>query len=64
MAKNKSWRKICGLKKSQECFNCANKQNIIEDKNKILVACNIGHGIRTIEFSRYRIPFCGAWKEK
>lgn len=64
MAHKGEWRKICGIGKSQECFNCANKQKITEDKNKITVVCDIGYGQRTLDFSRYITPYCGAWCER
>ena len=63
MAHNGKWRKSCGIKKSQECHNCANKQKIIESKNKITVVCDIGYGQRTLDFSRNVTAYCGAWCE-
>lgn len=64
MAHNGNWRKICGIKKSQDCFSCSNKQKITETKNKVTVTCDIGNGQRTLDFSRYITPYCGAWCEK
>ena len=64
MAHDGKWRKICGIKKSQDCFNCANKQKITETKNKVTVTCDIGYGQRTLEFRRYILPYCGAWCNK
>lgn len=61
MAHKGEWRKICGIRESRECFNCANKQNITETKNKITVVCDIGYGQRTLDFSRHTTPYCGAW---
>lgn len=63
MAHNGKWRKSCGIKKSQECYNCANKQKIIESKNKITVVCDIGYGQRILNFSRNVTAYCGAWSE-
>ena len=63
MAHNGKWRRACGIKKSQECYNCANKQKIIESKNKITVVCDIGYGQRTLDFSRNVTAYCGAWCE-
>ena len=62
MAKNKSWRKTCGLSKNQECFNCANRKHITVNNKEVVVTCNIGYGDRILSFSRYNSPFCGAWK--
>ena len=61
MAHKGKWRKICQMNTSQDCFNCANKQKVIETKNKITVTCDVGHGQRTLDFARYMTPFCGAW---
>ena len=63
MAHNGKWRRVCGIGKSQECYNCANKQKIIESKNKITVVCDIGYGQRTLDFSRNVTAYCGAWCE-
>ena len=63
MAHKGKWRKICHVKTSHGCFNCANKQKIAEAKNKIAVTCDIGNGQRTLEFARYITPFCGAWAD-
>jgi len=64
MAHKGKWRKVCGIEKSQECYNCANKQKITETKDKITVACDIGYGKRTLDFSRHITPYCGAWVER
>jgi hypothetical protein len=63
MAHNGKWRRSCGIKKSQECYNCANKQKITESKNKVTVVCDIGCGQRTLDFSRCVTAYCGAWCE-
>ena len=63
MAHDGKWRRACGIKKSQECYNCSNKQKIIESKNKITVVCDIGYGQRTLDFSRNVMAYCGAWCE-
>lgn len=63
MAHNGKWRRICGIKKSQECYNCANKQKITESKNKVTVVCDIGYGQRTLDFSRSVTAYCGSWCE-
>ena len=61
MAHTGKWRRICGIQKSQECHNCLNKKKIIETKDKIVVVCDIGYGERTLEFSRNRTSYCGAY---
>ena len=61
MAHKGNWRKICGIGKSQDCFNCVNKQQITETRNKITVVCDIGYGQRTLDFSRNITPYCSAW---
>lgn len=62
MGHSSKWRRICGIQKSQECYNCANKKEILENKNKIIVVCDIGYGERKLEFSRNLTPYCGAYK--
>ena len=64
MSHKGEWRKICDIQKSQDCFNCTNRQKITETKHKIIVTCDIGYGQRTLEFSRYREPYCGSWCKK
>lgn len=63
MAHKGKWRKICRVDTKHDCYNCANKQKIVETKNKITVFCDIGNGQRTVEFSRHKSPFCGAHSE-
>lgn len=64
MSHKGKWRNICGIKKSQDCFNCTNKQKIAETKNKIVVTCDIGNGQRSLEFARHMTPYCGRWCQK
>lgn len=59
MAHKGKWRKICGIQKSQDCYNCANKLEISETKNAITVTCNLDGLTRTIDFPRCRTPYCG-----
>ena len=63
MAHKGKWGRICGVQKNQECFNCARRQEIKETKTDIIVSCDIGHGTRTLKFSRNQSPYCGAWKD-
>jgi hypothetical protein len=63
MAHNGKWRRACGIKKSQECHNCSNKLEIRESKDKVTVVCNIGYGMRTLDFSRRVTPYCACWCE-
>ena len=62
MSHDGRWRKICGINKSQECYNCANRVEILEDKNNITVTCDLGFGCRSLQFSRRVTPYCGAYR--
>lgn len=63
MSHDGKWRRTCGIRKSQECYNCANRVEILEDKNNITVTCDLGFGCRTLQFSRRVTPYCGAHRE-
>ena len=59
----KNWRKICGIKRGQNCFNCANRIKIKETKHEIVVTCELNGVVREINFDR-RIrpePYCGGY---
>lgn len=63
MSKKSKREKICGLKKNETCYNCANRISITEKKDKIVVVCKL-YNSRTLHFVR-RIsinPYCGAYK--
>jgi len=62
MAHKGKWARICGVQKNQECFNCTRRQEIKETKTEFIVSCDIGHGTRTLKFSRNQSPYCVAWK--
>ena len=62
MAHKGKWARICGVQKNQECFNYTRRQEIKETKTEFIVSCDIGHGTRTLKFSRNQSPYCGAWK--
>lgn len=63
MAHTGKWRKLCGLGKSNDCYNCANRQKLMATKDKISIICDIGYGQRELSFSRHITPHCGAWRE-
>ena len=56
-------KRTCDIHKPQECYNCANKVELLEDKYNITVTCDIGFGCRSLQFSRRVTPHCGAYRE-
>ena len=62
MSHDGRWKRTCGIHKSQECYNCANKVELLEDKYNITVTCDLGFGCRTLQFSRRVTPYCGAYR--
>lgn len=66
MAHKSQYAKMCKHEKTHDCFNCANRLCTRETKKAVLVTCTIdgwcGKETRTLEFSRNRLPYCGAWR--
>ena len=59
----KNWRKTCGIKYGQNCFNCVNRIKIKETKSEIVVTCNLDGIVREISFNQnvHPEPYCGAY---
>jgi len=63
MAHKSKYRRMCGISKSQSCYNCLHKVHIAEDKKTVKVTCGYRDSERVLEFPRHIEPYCAAWRE-